>query len=353
MQSILPPLDDYFISFNTFFPIFDQKSFMKWVRNWYSDSSNRDAATWAAINIVLALSLQQCRYDSEPGPSQDVQKLVSNAQSVMNSLATRDYDLKGLQVMLGLVIVFQCTLDARPAAVLTATAVKLAHRLKLNSKLGENGMGEEVVAERRRVFWITYILDRDTSIRAREAYLQRDEDIGVDMPVQNSAEEGTTASTAPNLAFLWHRAQLARIQGKVYDLTFSVQARGVQETKKLLNDAIIDAMLDEWREQLPDEFSEERLFDGSYPEKLRRHLLTLHFSYLQLVFRNHLIYGHGLDWVQSLVEHSSQYSLEGYQGQSDGSVLQLPSNWHGKVAMAKSCIMMFRLVNPADAALYW
>jgi hypothetical protein len=359
LEAILPLLDDYFINFNSFIPLFVHEDFMASVRDWYSSSSHRDPATWATINIALALSLQQCRYDSESRRSEDLQTYVSNAQSVMNSLATRDADLKGLQVILGLVIIFQGVLDPRPAAVLTATAVKLAHRLKLNSKQGHKGMSEAAVAERRRLFWITYILDRDTSVRAREPYLHRDEDIGIGMLDQSTNSTDTaTCSSADDAGyhrFLCHRTKLARIQGKVFDFTFSVQARDLQPSESSLNDAIIDAMLQEWREQLPVEFSEERLFDNSYPEKLRRHLLTLHFSYFQLAFRNHLLYGHGLDWIGNLVGYSSQYSLDGDdQADSDGpKVLHLPSNWHEKVAMAKLCMAMFKTVSPTDSALNW
>ncbi|KAH6871794.1 fungal-specific transcription factor domain-containing protein [Thelonectria olida] len=355
-EVIFPILDEYFINFNSFVPLFEQESFMASARDWYSSSAHRDAATWATINIALALSLQQCGYDSEPTRSEDLQIYVGNAQSVMNSLATRDADLKGLQVILGLVIIFQGVLDPRPAAVLTATAVKLAHRMKLNSKQGHKGISEAAVEERRRVFWITYILDRDTSVRAREPYLHRDEDIGIDMPDQSTdIETCSSGDDARSSRFLCQRASLARIQGKVYDFTFSVQARDLQPTESTLNDAIIDAMLQEWREQLPVEYSGERVFDNSYPEKLRRHLLTLHFSYFQLAFRNHLLYGHGMDWIGNLVNYSSQYSLEGDdQADKDGpQVLQLPPNWHEKVTMAKLCMAMFRLVGSTDSALNW
>lgn len=76
-----------------------------------------------------------------------------------------DAELLHVQVLIGMVILFQGTRDLKPATMLIAIALRLAHELGLHTRRSVGYLDATQVLERDRVFWIAYILDRDISLR--------------------------------------------------------------------------------------------------------------------------------------------------------------------------------------------
>ena len=74
-------------------PIYDESEFTDMLHNWRQNPGFRDDASWALINAVLALSAQQ------QGHSKIARESLQRAQSVLNSMVTRDEDLKGIQLL--------------------------------------------------------------------------------------------------------------------------------------------------------------------------------------------------------------------------------------------------------------
>lgn len=161
----LPPLaeisstiDSYFELINAIIPLFHEPSFKRMLYLWYSPSSQRPEADWAAINIVLALGYRVLQDQlMEHGK---VAQCVRNVQSVLANLLLRNDDLLGLQVLLGMVMLHQGAKDSRLANVLIGSVVRLAHSMRLNRKLAHDSLFPDLAQQKNRVFWIAYCLDK-------------------------------------------------------------------------------------------------------------------------------------------------------------------------------------------------
>lgn len=163
LEDILPVVDHYFYTFNTVIPLFHQPVFMKMLHTWYSQPQSRDRATWAAIQIVMALGYrtpQLALGETQVKHIERADVCLRNAQTVVSELVTRDQDLLGVQILLGIVMLFQNSRDPKPASVIIGTAVRLAHRLQLHSSNAGELFPAVEADQRSRVFWIAYTLDK-------------------------------------------------------------------------------------------------------------------------------------------------------------------------------------------------
>lgn len=160
-QELLPIVHHFFANFNSVIPIFSRPAFMRLLNGW--ESRPHDKVVWAAIQIVIALGLRTPRpgtVDSGFEYTSMAHRCMLNAQSVVSELVTRNEDLLGIQVLLGIVMLFQDTKDPTPASVLIGAAVRLAHRLQLQSRDAVYNNSDEETLQRSRVFWIAYTLEK-------------------------------------------------------------------------------------------------------------------------------------------------------------------------------------------------
>ncbi|KAM0344163.1 hypothetical protein ACHAPU_007885 [Fusarium lateritium] len=199
---------------------------------------------------------------------------IKMAQSAMDKVVYRDQDLLGLQIVLGITIFFMHTAHPHPACVLIATAVKLVYRLKLNLP-PQTAEHRRHAAERARLFWLTYTLDRDLSLRTSEPYLIQDHDIGIEVDkLGNGAGRGCVTilpDFSPDEPFdpyevkrKWDlaekinvpktRARLAFVQGKIYDNIYSFRAMAISASEKRRAVDDLERMLEEWYTSLPPSF---------------------------------------------------------------------------------------------------
>ena len=163
LEEVLPIVDHYFYTFNTVIPLFHQPVFMKVLHTWYNQPQSRDRATWAAIQIVMALGYRTPQLALGETQMKHIERAdvcLRNAQTVVSELVTRDQDLLGVQILLGIVMLFQNSRDPKPASVIIGTAVRLAHRLQLHSSNAGELFPAIEAEQRSRVFWIAYTLDK-------------------------------------------------------------------------------------------------------------------------------------------------------------------------------------------------
>lgn len=142
IHDILPLIQSYFAKSNRVMPLFIEDKFISMLQKWHTDADQRTCAAWAAINVTMAFSLWNDASRKSPSDDLSMGQCVQNAQSVLNNLVTRDQDLLGIQVVLGLVMLFQPGPNIRPALVLIAIAVKMAHRLRLHTRRGRELLDE-------------------------------------------------------------------------------------------------------------------------------------------------------------------------------------------------------------------
>lgn len=132
---ILPVIEDYFYDFNSALPLFYQHQFMKMLSEFYSEQeqSKRSRATWAAINVVLAIGyrIRASKVDAAVGfDDGKIRKYIDNAQKELDELVTRQEDTLGIEVVLGLVSKYPARLSN---SLTSSIPVLCCHKISLRS----------------------------------------------------------------------------------------------------------------------------------------------------------------------------------------------------------------------------
>jgi hypothetical protein len=167
---------------------------------------------------------------------------------------------------LGLVIIFQGTSDIRPAVFPISTALGLCQVLGIHrsdSDFYGNTTPREAL-QLRRVFWIAYILDRDIAMRIRQAPIQQDTDINIELPPKKPDEDAAGFVSTPEMyqhGFNVFRAhvELSQIQGYVYDALFSVRPQQLSPGERAASFQAIRLLLKDWKGRIPGTLSAEAL----------------------------------------------------------------------------------------------
>jgi hypothetical protein len=357
----LPPPDQvsslvhkYFSDYNQAMPLFYQPAFMQMLDKWYQFPHERNEASWASINVVLALSLQHTTSAVTSRDGQVSLECIKNAQSVLNHLVVRDEDLQGLQVILALVILFLGTPRPQPSCVLIGTAVKLAHRLKLHLQDGLNDTNTELAAQKEKLLWITYILDRDISMRTVEPYGLQDHDMEINAISANLESDSAGVLSLPDdpsrITNVFHlRIELARIQGQMYDLTYSVRARKFSGGQQQVALEKLTHLLENWHNTIPQGFRIEDLSTCA-SEKLLNQLVPLYLASFLCLFTANRLQSRNSSWIERLtafcerISHGSSIALTSPSPIESNTTL-LPTNWPNMVQAARSCMRLYQFVN--------
>jgi len=257
-------IEIYLVNINSILPLFDPQAINQAVEEWYNRPSQRSRTVWAMINMIMA-NAQYCNF-GQVGAGIDhvdfsigsVTDCLSKAQSVLSDILMGDVELANLQVLLGLVIVFQNTPDIRPAVYLISTALRLCQLLGIHrsdSDFYSNATPREAL-QMRRVFWIAYILDRGIAMRIRQPPIQQDTDINIEMPARKPDEDTAGFVSTPELynsGFNLFRAyvELSQIQGHVYDALFSLRSQQLTPSERAARCQTIRLSLKEWKLRMP------------------------------------------------------------------------------------------------------
>lgn len=354
LSDILPIVDEYFSSTNRLLPLFDQTKFMQMLRGWYSTPDQRGSATWAAINVVLALGLLlQPHIDAGGGLT--VATLIKNAQSVLDDIVTREEDILSAQIVLGLCILFQELADPQPASVLVATAVTLVQRLRLNSRSGQENLSQADVRQRDRLFWIAYVLDKSISLRAQQPPLLSHAWTDIDLPEVDPIDgagvlyslQGTS-----KINFFRLRVQLGIIQGKVYDWLYSVTADKLLSAAKEQVVQSIECTLHQWEESLPREFMTDSILESAPPGAVQ-HLASLHWTYLHASAMIHRAHSHNQKWIQIIFQRSAIVIDEPIRCAITSPQPSLPGSWSKLVSFSRACMKLWDSMPIYNESLIW
>ncbi|RBQ97290.1 hypothetical protein FVER53590_09299 [Fusarium verticillioides] len=366
LDEILPIVDHYFTTFNGVVPLFQQPEFMKLLSTWYKQPETRDRASWAAIQTVLAIGYRTPQLSLRDSQSVHIEKAdqcLRNAQTVVSELVTRDEDLLGVQILLGIVMLFQNSRDPKPASVLIGTAVRLAHRLKLHSQEAAMQFPAAEAEQRSRVFWIAYTLDKDICLRAQTPSCQFDEDIDISLPAPAPPDSvGLIWTQNGQVHFNYHRrrVELAYIQGKVYDLLYSNRSSKVTAQERQRRVTRLQSMLDQWYERIPNVFHIEHVAATVGPSQLVQ-MTKMHHAFLLTEVMIHGIYSHNAEWVKRISSFSratitSVGNLEnrgfGGAGKCQDQAPPLPEGWNHCVDVSRGCMKLFQEATPTECLIW-
>merc|ERR1719262_1807367 len=181
-------LKDFFENFNCMFPLFHQPTFMHLVDRQYSQDPYEGSGWWASLNVALALA-HRLRVMSNLVPKAEDEKTwgyLKNAIAVVTELTMRNTDLLSVQALLGMGLFLQGTPNPQPSFFLVAAAIRSSHSIGLHKRGSGFNLNPIEIEQRKRVFWIGYMLDKDICLRSGRPPAQDDDDMNVDLPSADS-----------------------------------------------------------------------------------------------------------------------------------------------------------------------
>ncbi|KAJ5846694.1 hypothetical protein N7534_010363 [Penicillium rubens] len=265
----LPPKDealslfkDFFENFNCMFPLFHEATFMHLVERQYSRDPYEGSGWWASINVVLAIS-HRLRVMSNLVPHEEDKKAwlyLKNAMGVLTELTMRNTDLLSVQALLGMSLFLQGTPNPQPAFFLVAAAIRLSHSIGLHKRGSGFGLNVVEVEQRKRVFWIAYLLDKDICLRSGRPPVQDDDDMNVELPSEDPPDNvGNVPLSDGRSKFNLFRAlcEFAIIESRVYKRLYSAKASKQSDGELLNTIGELDKELEDWKDSIPIDFRPE------------------------------------------------------------------------------------------------
>lgn len=344
-------LKDYFENFNCMFPLFHQPTFMHLVERQYSSDPYQGSGWWASLNCALAIA-HRLRVMSNLVPQEEDEKAWSylkNAMGVFSELAMRNTDLLSVQALLGMALFMQGTPNPQPTSLLIAAAIRLSHSIGLHKRGTGFNLNPIEIEQRKRVFWIAYMLDKDLCLRSGRPAAQDDDDMNVELP---DADPPDNIGNIP-LAEGKGKMNLFRviceftiIESNVYKRLYSTKATK-QSAGEILNTiGELDQELEEWKDKIPIDFRPEHEIKASHTP-LILHIVMLHFTYYNCLTTIHRMSIHHGFWTSRL----SNYAIQGLNARPLNP--RVFSSAALCTAAARASISLLKYVPQGDFSCVW
>ncbi|KAE8399473.1 fungal-specific transcription factor domain-containing protein [Aspergillus pseudonomiae] len=155
-------LKDYFRTVNRLFPLYHEATFMRLVEWQYTQQTCDDAARWASINIILSLAYEY-RFSNCQKSEKDREKAwlyYKNAMSVFPELTLRRTDILSVQALIGMALFLRGNSGTQSASPIITAAIQSCQRMGLHRDVPRPHLSQAEQEQRKRVFWIAYILDQ-------------------------------------------------------------------------------------------------------------------------------------------------------------------------------------------------
>ncbi|KAI9729622.1 MAG: hypothetical protein M1818_008469 [Claussenomyces sp. TS43310] len=344
-------LTDYFENFNCMFPLFHQPTFMHLVERQYSRTPYEGSGWWASLNVALAIA-HRLRVMSNLVPQVEDNKAwayLKNALAVQTELTMRNTDLLSIQALLGMALFMQGTPNPQPSFFLVAAAIRLSHSIGLHKRGSNFNLNPVEIEQRKRVFWIAYMLDKDICLRSGRPPSQDDDDMNVDLPSADPADNIGNIPLADgkgkvNLFRLM--CEFATIESKVYKQLYSTKASKQSDGELLNTIGDLDNQLEEWKDNIPVDFRPEHEIKASHTP-LILHVVVLHFAYYNCLATIHRMSVHHGYWTSRL----SNYAIQGLNARPLNP--RIFSSAALCVSAARASIHLIKYIPQGDFACVW
>jgi Fungal specific transcription factor domain len=297
---------NYFQYPNTGFPLFHPVKFVHRFREQYDVPGTVGTAWWAALNVVMALSLRKSpkSLTEVEGQEEKANKFLQNALAVVTELVTIEANTLVLQSLLGMALLLMGTPNIRPASVILASAVRVLYHLGMHRKTYSDHLDAIDSTQHQRIFWITYILDIDFSSRLGQPPMINDDDFDVELPAihpDDGQGDIYTVGSFLKMNLFRHRAQLAIIQNKAYRDLYSTNALKKTETEQLACVRELHQLLESWKWEMDPSFWPENIAT-SVPKESIVHLIITHVTYFNTMAMVHRVSIQNGEWRKSIVD---------------------------------------------------
>ncbi|GAB7357999.1 hypothetical protein MBLNU230_g0165t1 [Neophaeotheca triangularis] len=350
-------LRDYFTNFNCMFPLFHEPTFMHLVDKQYNSEPYEGSGWWASLNVVFAIAHRLRVMSNVVSREEDEHAwgYLKNAMAVMTELTMRNTDLLSVQALLGMAMFLQGTPNPQPSFFLVAAAVRLAHSIGLHKRGSGFNLNEVENEQRKRVFWIAYIQDKDICLRSGRPPAQDDDDLNVELPSEDPPDnigniplEGSLDDKGQRKTMNLFRLMctFAEIQSQVYKRLYSVKASRQSDGELLNTIGELDQALEEWKDGIPIAFRPEHEIKASHTP-LILHVVVLHFAYYNCLTTIHRMSVHHGYWTSRL----SNYAIQGLNARPLNPRVFMSASLC--VNAARTSISLIRYIPQGDYACVW
>lgn len=265
---------------NQTIPLVDDTTLIRLAERQFSWNPDESPSSWILINVAIAFAYKERAQTSTEASSDWKKSLghIKNAMNVVVDLFLHNADLPAVQGLLGLALYFQGTPNAQALFMFAASGLRLSHSIGLHRNT-ISGFSQSEVEERRRTFWVAFILDADISLRVGRPPVQDMEDYNTPLPAESPQDgKGVVSIDGVLVNCLRLFAQFALVQRRNYRLlqTITISRRPGHTAIKSAK-AYEKALLD-WKSSTPDIFGSQHLFTAE-PHHSRHHLLRLQLAY--------------------------------------------------------------------------
>ncbi|KAK2825692.1 hypothetical protein FQN49_007460 [Arthroderma sp. PD_2] len=354
----LPPKDealslfrDYFENFNCIFPLFHEPTFMHLVEKQYSRDPYEGSGWWASINVALAIA-HRLRVMSNLAPQEEDKKAwlyLKNAMGVLTELTMRNTDLLSVQALLGMALFLQGTPNPQPSFFLVAAGIRLSHSIGLHKRCSGFGLNPVELEQRKRVFWIAYILDKDICLRSGRPPVQDDDDMNVELPSEDPPDNigNVPLSDGRGKINLFRLMCIfATIESKVYRQLYSTKSSRQSDGELLNTIGELDHELEEWKNSIPLDFRPEHEIKTTH-RPLILPIVVLHFAYYNCLTTIHRMSVHHGYWTSRL----SNYAIQGLNARPLNP--RVFSSAVLCVSAARASINLIKYIPQGDFACVW
>ncbi|KAK1243734.1 hypothetical protein MKX08_001872 [Trichoderma sp. CBMAI-0020] len=344
-------LKDFFENFNCMFPLFHQPTFMHLVERQYSDDPYQGSGWWASLNCALAIA-HRLRVMSNLVPQEEDEKAwgyLKNAMGVFSELAMRNTDLLSVQALLGMALFMQGTPNPQPAFLLISVSIRLAHSIGLHKKGTGFNLNPIEIEQRKRVFWIAYMLDKDLCLRAGRPPAQDDDDMNVELPdadPEDNIGNIPLADGKGKMNLFRVMCEFAVIESNVYRRLYSAKAAKQSDGELLATIGELDQQLEEWKDRIPIDFRPEHEIRASHTP-LILHIVMVHFTYYNCLTTIHRMSVHHGFWTSRL----ANYAISGQNVRPLNP--RIFSSAMLTTAAARASISLLKYVPQGDFSCVW
>ncbi|KAF2728004.1 hypothetical protein EJ04DRAFT_120312 [Polyplosphaeria fusca] len=344
-------LKDFFENFNCIFPLFHEPTFMHLVEKHYSDDPYEGSGWWASLNVTLAIA-HRLRVMSKLVQQEEDEKAwqyLKNAMAVQVELTMRNTDLLSVQALLGIALFLLGTPNPQPTYFFVAAAIRLSHSIGLHKKGSGFKLNASEAEQRKRVFWIAYMLDRDICLRSGRPPVQDDDDMNVELPSEDPPDNIGNIPLADGkgkLNLFRLMCTFAIIEGKVYKQLYSVKATKQSDGELLNTIGELDKELETWKDGIPLDFRPEHEIKASHTP-LMLQVVVLHFGYYNCLTTIHRMSVHHGYWTNRL----SNFAIQGLNARPLNPRVFMSAQLC--VQAARASIHLLKYIPKGDSQCVW
>ncbi|KAE8136243.1 fungal-specific transcription factor domain-containing protein [Aspergillus pseudotamarii] len=244
-------LKDYFRTVNRLFPLYHEATFMQLVEWQYTQQTCDDAARWASINIILSLAYEY-RFSNCQKSERDREKAwlyYKNAMSVFAELTLRRTDILSVQALIGMALFLRGNSGTQSASPIITAAIRACQRMGLHRDVPRPHLSQAEQEQRKRVFWVAYILDQSACIRTGSSPTQHPDDLDIGFPEVDTDDEFTMHG---NASFFRQICHMTLIRSRIYSKLYAVKALQKMSPKEIYK--VVRELreeLEEWHQASP------------------------------------------------------------------------------------------------------